>query len=37
MKLDAASPPKDEEASTLLAEWARLHAVHTYLSLLGFV
>ena len=35
--LDAASPPKDEEASRLLAKWARLHAVRTYLSLLGFV
>lgn len=35
--LDAASPPKDEEASRLLAKWARLHAVRTCLSLLGFI
>jgi hypothetical protein len=35
--LDAASPPRDEEASRLLAKWARLHAVRTCLSLLGFV
>jgi Anthrone oxygenase len=35
--LDAASPPKDDETSALLAKWARLHAVRTCLSLLGFV
>lgn len=35
--LDAASPPKDEEVSRLLAKWARLHAVRTCLSLLGFI
>ena len=35
--LDAASPPKDEEALRLLAKWARLHAVRTCLSLLGFI
>jgi hypothetical protein len=34
--LDAASP-KDEEAFRLLAKWARLHAVRTCLSLLGFI
>jgi len=35
--LDAASPPKDDEASRLLAKWGHLHAVRTSLSLLGFV
>jgi hypothetical protein len=35
--LDATSPPKDEEAFRLLAKWARLHAVRTCLSLLGFI
>jgi hypothetical protein len=35
--LDAASPPKDEEAFRFLAKWARLHAVRTSLSLLGFI
>lgn len=35
--LDAASPPKDDEPSALLTKWGRLHAVRTYLSLLGFV
>jgi hypothetical protein len=35
--LDAASPPKDDEALVLLAKWARLHAVRTCLSLLGFI
>jgi hypothetical protein len=35
--LDAASPPKDDEAYVLLAKWARLHAVRTCLSLLGFI
>ena len=35
--LDAASPPKDEEAARLLTRWARLHAVRTCLSLLGFI
>ena len=35
--LDAASPPKDGEASRLLAKWARLHTVRTCLSLLGFI
>ena len=35
--LDAASPPKSEEALRLLAKWARLHAVRTCLSLLGFI
>jgi hypothetical protein len=34
--LDAASPPKDDEALVLLTKWARLHAVRTYLGLLGF-
>ena len=34
--LDAALPPKDEEALILLTKWARLHAVRTYLGLLGF-
>src|ERR1700693_293059 len=34
--LDAASPLKDDEALVLLAKWARLHAVRTYLGLLGF-
>lgn len=35
--LDATSPPKDDEALVLLAKWARLHAVRTCLSLLGFI
>ena len=35
--LDAASPPKDDETSRLLAKWGQLHAVRTYLSLLGFL
>jgi len=35
--LDATSPPKHEEASRLLAKLARLHAVRTCLSLLGFI
>jgi hypothetical protein len=35
--LDAASPPKEDAAVVLLAKWARLHAVRTCLSLLGFV
>ncbi len=35
--VDAASPPKDDEAFVLLAKWARLHAVRTCLSLLGFI
>lgn len=35
--LDATSQPKDEEAFRLLAKWARLHAVRTCLSLLGFI
>jgi hypothetical protein len=35
--LDAASPPQDEEALILLAEWARLRAVRTRLTLLGFL
>lgn len=35
--LDASSPPKDDEASSLLAKWGRLHAARTYLSLLGFL
>jgi hypothetical protein len=35
--LDAASPPKDDEALVLLTKWARLHAVRTCLSLLGFI
>ncbi len=35
--LEAASPPKGEEAFRLLAKWARLHAVRTCLSLLGFI
>jgi hypothetical protein len=35
--LDTASPSEDEEASRLLAKWARLHAVRTCLSLLGFI
>ncbi len=35
--LDAASPPKDDEALVLLAKWGRLHAVRTCLSLLGFI
>ena len=35
--LDAASPLKDDEALVVLAKWARLHAVRTCLSLLGFV
>lgn len=35
--LDASSPPKDDEASALLAKWGRLHAARTYLSLLGFL
>ena len=35
--LDATSPPKDDEAFVLLSKWARLHAVRTCLSLLGFV
>jgi hypothetical protein len=34
--LDAASPLKDDEALVLLAKWARLHAVRTFLSLFGF-
>jgi len=34
--LDAALPPKDEEALILLTKCARLHAVRTYLGLLGF-
>jgi hypothetical protein len=35
--LDAASLPKNEEASAPLAKWGRLHAVRTSLSLLGFI
>jgi hypothetical protein len=35
--LDAALPPKDDEALVLLAKWARLRAVRTCLSLLGFI
>lgn len=35
--LDATSQPKDEKAFRLLAKWARLHAVRTCLSLLGFI
>jgi hypothetical protein len=35
--LDGASPPKDDEAFVLFAKWARLHAVRTCLSLLGFI
>jgi hypothetical protein len=35
--LDAASPPKGEEAFRLLSKWARLHAVRTLMSLLGFI
>ena len=35
--LDAASPPRGDDASTLLAKWGLLHAVRTCLSLLGFV
>jgi hypothetical protein len=37
LPLDAASPPKDDEALVLLTKWARLHAVRTCLSLLGFI
>jgi uncharacterized membrane protein len=35
--LDEVSPPKNEEASRLLTKWAKLHAVRTCLSLLGFI
>jgi hypothetical protein len=35
--LNAASPPPEQAARPLLDKWARLHAVRTFLSLLGFV
>jgi hypothetical protein len=35
--LDTASLPNDQTASALLTKWGRLHAIRTYLSLLGFL
>jgi hypothetical protein len=35
--LDTNSVPAENEVSSLLAKWGQLHAVRTYLSLIGFV
>jgi hypothetical protein len=35
--LDTNSVPAENEISSLLAKWGQLHAVRTYLSLIGFV
>ncbi|MGA8222417.1 MAG: DUF1772 domain-containing protein [Candidatus Acidiferrales bacterium] len=35
--LNATSPPAENDAKPLLRKWARLHAVRTCLSLLGFL
>ncbi len=35
--LDVTSPPRDEAALALLVKWGRLHAVRTFMGLLGFL